>query len=411
MSLSNALTYTVTFLALYVQVFFFVTFLEKRKELKSSPLGSDVTDFPSVAVIVPCWNEERTVHGTVESLLALDYPKDKLEIVIVDDGSTDGTWQAISKYQNHPQIKVFTKENGGKHTAVNFGIDHTTADFIGCLDADSFVSSHALRDMIAMFQADPELMAIAPTLVVSNPRTPVQWAQKVEYNMSVYLKKMQAMLNAIHVTPGPFSVFRKEVFQRIGKFKKAHNTEDQEIAYRMQENHMRIGHCHTAYVYTTAPDTVKKLYKQRVRWIYGFIQNSVDYRRLIFNKDFGNFSFFTLPAGVISIVTAVFLFFTGIYNLLIFVIKRVTMFSVVGLGLSTKLPNFDWFYFNIKTTLFTTLALYSMILVSIFVGARIAKQKVTWHIFWFLFVYSVIAPFWLIKAVFSSVISKKPNWR
>ena len=167
MSFAEIGTYIVMFFAVYVQVFFLIIFFEKRKQLRdahNAPLP-ELDSFPTVAVIVPAWNEGTTVHGTVESLLALDYPKDKLEVILVDDGSTDDTWQEMLRYKDHPRVKIFQKENGGKHTAVNFGIDHTDADFISCLDADSFVAPDALKRIIAVFQKKPEVMAVAPAFV------------------------------------------------------------------------------------------------------------------------------------------------------------------------------------------------------------------------------------------------------
>jgi cellulose synthase/poly-beta-1,6-N-acetylglucosamine synthase-like glycosyltransferase len=364
-------------------------------------------------VIVPAWNEGKTVHKTVESLLSLDYPKDKLEIVVIDDGSTDDTWQEILKYKDHPQVKIFQKENGGKHTAVNLGIENTNTDFISCLDADSYVSPDALKRMINLFQKKPEVMAVAPSLIIHNPKNILQYAQKVEYNMSTYNKRMLAYLGAIHVTPGPFSVYRREVFNIIGLFKKAHGTEDQEIAYRMQEHHLKIDHCHTAYVHTSSPDTVKKLYKQRLRWIYGFIQNTIDYRRLIFKTKYGNFSFFTLPSGIISICAVIYLSFALIYNLGIFVAKKITEFSIKGFNLSIN-PHFDLFFINTKTIVFVSIILYSLIITSIVIGTKLNKQPkaINWHIIPYLIIYSVIAPFWLLNAVYNTIRGQKqPKWR
>ncbi|MCC7436251.1 glycosyltransferase family 2 protein [Candidatus Nomurabacteria bacterium] len=407
--------YTIIFLAVYVQVFFLVTFFERRKHLnkvhkEDLPI---LQSFPTVAVIVPAWNEGTTVHGTVKSLLDLDYPKDRLEVLVIDDGSTDNTWEEISKYKDHPQVKIFQKENGGKHTAVNFGIDNTNADFISCLDADSFVAPDALKRIINLFQKKPDVMAVAPSLIIHKPKNIIQHAQRVEYNMSTYNKRMLAYLGAIHVTPGPFSVFRKEVFEKIGKFRKAHNTEDQEIAYRMQEHHMKIDHCHTAYVYTSSPNTVKKLYKQRLRWIYGFIQNTIDYRRLIFKTRYGNFSFFTLPSGIISIIAVCYLSFALLYNLTIFVIKKITEISIKGFNLSFS-TNFDWFFINTKTIVFISIILYGLIIFSILVGTKLAKQGrgFHWHIIPYILIYSVIAPVWLLKAVYNTITRQgQPKWR
>ncbi len=416
MSAGEIAIYTITFLAVYVQVFLLVTFFQKRKELKQTTgLPVPVLDhYPTVAVIVPCWNEEKTVHGTIASLLALEYPHDKLSVIVVDDGSTDTTWQEISTYEGNPRVHIFRKENGGKHTAVNFGIDHTDADLIGCLDADSFVQPDALKRMVHVFNTMPDVMATAPSLIIHNPKTIVQFAQRVEYNMSSYNKKMLSYLGAIHVTPGPFSIFRKEVFQKIGKFKKAHGTEDQEIAYRMQEHHMRIYHCHEAIVHTSSPDTIKKLFKQRLRWIYGFIQNTIDYRRLIFKTKYGNFSFYTLPAGIISICAVVYLSFALFYNFIVFVIKKINQWAVVGFQGSVSSIQFDPFFINTKTIIFVELIIYTLVVFAVIMGSSITgqKKKLNWHIIPYIVLYSIVAPLWLLKAVWNSIRGRRqPSWR
>lgn len=415
MTIPEIITYTVIFLAVYVQVFLFVTFIEHRKKLPKmmSQDLPEIINHPKVAIIVPCWNEEKTVHGTIASILALDYPEDRLEVIAVDDGSTDTTWEELQYYKDNPRVRIFQKENGGKHTAVNFGIDHTDADIIGGLDADSFVAPDALRRMIAMFQADPEVMAVTPSLIVHNPQNMLQYAQRVEYNMSTYNKKMLSFLGAIHVTPGPFSLFRASLFAKIGKFRKAHNTEDQELAYRMQEHHLKIEHCVNAYIYTSSPDTVKKLYKQRLRWIYGFIQNTIDYRRLVFNREYLNFSFFTLPSGVISIIAVVFLSGTFLYDFIVFAIQKINQYATIGFHTNVHI-NFSWFYINTQTVFFITLILYFLLIFSIVIGTRLNQQGkgFDWHIILYIIIYSVIAPFWLLKAVWNTIAGRRqPAWR
>lgn len=412
MNIAELATYVITFTALYVQVFLFVTYLERRKTLnRETTTPVVVSQYPSIAIVVPCWNEGTTVHGTIESLLALDYPSDKLQVIAVDDGSTDTTWQEMLKYKDHPQVQILQKENGGKHTAVNYGIENTDTDFVSCLDADSFVAPDALKRMMAMFERQPELMAIAPSIIIHRPQTFIQKVQKVEYNMGIYVKKMLAYLGAIHVTPGPFSVFRRAVFQQIGGFRKAHNTEDMEIAYRMQEAHMKIGHCHTAHIFTVAPSTIPKLFKQRVRWIYGFIQNTFDYRRLIFKKSYGNFSFFTLPSGIVSITATVYIFFTILYNALVWIVEKVAQWRTIGLTGNLGI-NLNWFYINTQTILFITIALYSIIVVVTILGSRMAHERLNpFYLLWYILTYSVIAPFWLMKAVWSSLTKHKPSWR
>ncbi|MBY0328689.1 hypothetical protein K2Q02_01185, partial [Patescibacteria group bacterium] len=155
----------------------------------------------------------------------------------------------------------------------------------------------------------------------------------------------------------------------------------------------------------------KKLYVQRLRWIYGFIQNTVDYRRLMLNPKYGNFSFFTVPAGAISIVAVVYLFFAAFYNVIIYIIETITRWSIVGFAGTLPSFQFDWLYINTKALGMVTILLYSLVLLSMIIGSRIAKQKLSWHIISYMLVYSILAPFWLVQAVWNSITSKQPKWR
>ena len=132
------------FVALYFEVFILISFFGKEHEGIKTPFN----ETPAVTVIVPCFNEEKTVQKTIKSLLNLDYPKDKLQIMIIDDGSTDNTEEILEQYKNNPQITLHYKPNGGKYTALNYGIEKTTTEFVGCLDADSFVEKSALKNIM-----------------------------------------------------------------------------------------------------------------------------------------------------------------------------------------------------------------------------------------------------------------------
>ena len=229
-SISIIIFYVLTFFSVYVQVFFLITFLENKKKIIIRKEKIKLTKYPSVTVIVPCWNEERTVYKTVRSLLDLNYPKNKLRIFLIDDGSTDNTWDTISKFSKYSNVRIFKKENGGKHTALNLGLKHIETDFLGCLDADSIAGPESLVRIMSYFEKDSSAMAVAPSILTFNSKSIVQNAQKAEYDMSIYIKKMLGFLGAIHVAPGPLTIFRKKVFDELGPYKHAHNTEDMEIA-------------------------------------------------------------------------------------------------------------------------------------------------------------------------------------
>ena len=119
-SIINIILYTLVFLSVYAQIFFFVTFLENRKKIITRKGETTLAVYPSVTITVPCWNEESTIHQTVQSLLNLNYPKDKLKIFLVDDGSTDNTWNVIKQFEGYENIKIFHKENGGWSGAAQF---------------------------------------------------------------------------------------------------------------------------------------------------------------------------------------------------------------------------------------------------------------------------------------------------
>ena len=409
----SAIFYIFTFLAVYVEVFFLVTFFERRSEIVSKLDDHPDRVYPSVTVIVPCWNEENTVKGTVDSLLAMDYPKDKLKIMLVDDGSTDNTWQVLQQFTETPNIEVIHKENGGKHTAMNLGIERATTEMVGCLDADSFVTPTALKRMIPYFD-DAAVMAVSPSIIVKDPKRPMEWAQKVEYQLSVYIKKMLGLMNAIHVTPGPFSIYRMEVFQQLGLYREAHKTEDMEIAYRMHEAGMRIEQAHDAVVYTKTPSTAVALYKQRKRWIYGFINNTIDYRRLIFRSEYGPFALFTIPSGVVSIFAAMYLFAFMIYSFGKFIIKKIVEISAVGVQLpSVHATPFSWFFVPTHAVFLITIVLYAFVFISLMIGSKMAtgKWKPSFAMIWYIAIYSVIAPLWIMRAVYNTVAGRETAWR
>jgi cellulose synthase/poly-beta-1,6-N-acetylglucosamine synthase-like glycosyltransferase len=162
---------------------------------------------PTVSIIVPVWNEEKTVLKTIFSLLKLDYPKDKLSVFIVDDGSTDNTWKVVQRFVRNKQVKLLRKENGGKHTALNYALEFIDTDLVGCLDADSFVHPQALKRIVARFLKEKDVMAVTPSVKIFNPKGILGMVQKSEYMFGIFLRRVFAQLDAIYITPGPFSIF------------------------------------------------------------------------------------------------------------------------------------------------------------------------------------------------------------
>ncbi|MBI2046091.1 MAG: glycosyltransferase family 2 protein [Parcubacteria group bacterium] len=415
-SVRDIATLTALFFSLYFEIFMLITYLERRKILHERVrLPTDThAGLPGVTIIVPCYNEENTLTKTVESLLNVDYPKDKLHILAINDGSTDDTALVLKKYIGHPQIKVINKENGGKHTVLNLGIARATTDFVGCLDADSYAKPDALIRLMRRFE-NPLVMAVVPSLHVSSAETLIQKMQLVEYVIGTFLRSILGELNALYVTPGPFSIFRKSVFETIGYYKQAHNTEDMEMALRMQSHGLMIASAHDAVVYTSSPRTPKTLYRQRVRWVSGFLNNVRDYRHMLFRFRYGHIGGFILPMMLLS--TATVLFVVSMFAYDIFLITKETVFRFEALN--TKIfelshPIWNWFFFYTSPALFAGAAVFFVLLCFIIIGATLSKSNyrlTTFDIACYAFLYSLIAPFWIIRSLANVALRKQSAWR
>jgi cellulose synthase/poly-beta-1,6-N-acetylglucosamine synthase-like glycosyltransferase len=409
--------YPFLFAAIYFQAFLLVTFLSKPARLMRARTPSHKT--PSVAIIVPCWNEEATVAGTADSLLALDYPADKLRVVLVDDGSTDGTKVAMSAYATHPQVTVIYKENGGKHTAINAGIEAAKdAEFIGCLDADSFVASDALREAISCFE-DPNVAAVTPAMSVFAPKTMLEHMQNAEFLLGIALRHIIAAVNGLYVTPGPFSLYRRDVVVALGGFRYGHQAEDMEMALRIQKAGYAIDNAPRARVYTKGMKTVPTLVKQRTRWTSGFLRNMLtDYRSLVGNPRYGALGLIVLPLGFLAIVGGLITFVIVIYQFVKTAIDTYLIVSGVPFSftLASWLPPFgtiEWFYFPMTLfVMLTTIAAAGSIAFMV-LGKHISKTPgdLALGVVGYLLLFGIVAPFWLLRSVADVASGTKRSWR
>lgn len=290
------------FLLLYMGIFLILTLAE---EGETGGGAKKFREWPFVSVIVPAFNESTTIRRVVGSVLELDYPKEKLEVIVVDDGSTDGTSPAVRKISDS-RVKLIRQPRQGKAAALNLGLDHAKGKYVACLDADSFVSPHTLKEMIVNFSSK-DVAAVTPVMRVHNPRTILEKIQNIEYLLAVYMKRLLSHMNAINVTPGPFSIYRADVLRSIGKFDEKSIVEDQEIAYRIQKNNFRIVQSDSGDVYTVAPKNLGDLYRQRKRWYKGSWLTFNKYREMMADRKYGDFGFYLMPNILFGLVSCFFM--------------------------------------------------------------------------------------------------------
>jgi cellulose synthase/poly-beta-1,6-N-acetylglucosamine synthase-like glycosyltransferase len=307
------------------------------------------------------------------------------------------------------QIKVFHKENGGKHTAMNVALAHTNADLIGCLDADSIVAPEALLRVVPVFD-NAEVSAVTPGIHVKEARNVLQQMQKVEYRLSVFNRFMLAALGSAFITPGPFSIFRMSVVKELGGWRHGHSTEDMEMALRMQSHGFLIANAPGAVVYTGIPRTLRHLFRQRVRWTYGFLRNALDYRAMIGNRSYGNLGLLILPTALISIIAGIYFFVRIVYYLSLSLISEIVRIEVTG---AWPHPVFSLFYINTSALWFLIYAAVALILILISAGTFIGTGKRTLPIGTPLFVlfYSFLVPLWLGTALVRALFKTGVRWR
>lgn len=400
--------YILLFVSLYFEVFMLVSFIEYLLITDDSVSLTPLTT-PTVAIIVPCFNEEKTVASTLKSLLALDYPADKLELLVIDDGSHDNTLAVARSFEKYPQINVFSKSNGGKHTAMNFALTHTNADFIGCLDADSSVEPGALRVAIEVF-ADPRVAAVTPGIHVRSPKTWLQHVQFVEYRLSLFNRFMLASLGSAFITPGPFSILRARVVRELGGWRHAHSTEDMEMAIRIQEAGHLIANAPGAIVHTSTPRTVSALFKQRVRWTYGFLQNMRDNKHLFGNALYGNLGLIVLPTALISIGAAMYFFLHMAWSIAVSIVH---VYEQLALGNVLIWPRFDVYFINTSMLGFiimvSILLLVTLLAAGSWIGTRSKFPPLATPLF--VLCYGFLAPLWLGTAVYRAARNNGVQWR
>jgi cellulose synthase/poly-beta-1,6-N-acetylglucosamine synthase-like glycosyltransferase/spore germination protein YaaH/peptidoglycan/xylan/chitin deacetylase (PgdA/CDA1 family) len=294
----NRVISAIFFLALFLSLIKIVSlailavrqkYVSKRHLHDILPKGSH-----KVSIIVPGYNEELTGPKTVENLLLTDYPD--IEIIFVDDGSSDNTYKNIlAQYGDHSKVKVLTKQNGGKASALNYGISYATGDILVCIDADTVLKSDAVSRMVTYF-SDLSVAAVAGNVKVGNRINLLTRWQSIEYITSQnFDRRAFDRLNAIMVVPGAIGAFRREAVKQVGMFTTDTLAEDCDLTIRLLRAGYKIRTCNEALAFTEVPETMEMLIKQRFRWTFGIMQTFWKHRDMLFNGKRANLGWIALP--------------------------------------------------------------------------------------------------------------------
>jgi cellulose synthase/poly-beta-1,6-N-acetylglucosamine synthase-like glycosyltransferase/peptidoglycan/xylan/chitin deacetylase (PgdA/CDA1 family)/spore germination protein YaaH len=254
---------------------------------------------PGVSVIVPAYNEEKVVVQTISSLLNQRYAGE-LEIVVVDDGSKDDTAIIVEEaYGRHPQVSVYRKANGGKASALNYGIAKARHEVVIGLDADTVFDDDTVAELVQPLQ-DPSVAAVAGNAKVGNRINLVTRWQALEYVTSQNMdRRAFSLLDCITVVPGAVGAWRRSLVIAVGGFKNDTLAEDQDLTLEMRRAGYSVAYADGAIAYTEAPDTLRGLAKQRFRWSFGTLQCAWKHRDAFFRRKYGSLGFVGLPNVVL----------------------------------------------------------------------------------------------------------------
>jgi peptidoglycan-N-acetylglucosamine deacetylase len=259
-----------------------------------------LNSYPLVSIIVPAYNEEVSAVSSVQSLLETNYPN--FEIIFIDDGSTDDTYAKVSDvFANHPRIRIYTKANGGKSSALNYGISLSNAEFVVCIDADTKLDTSAVSELMKHFLNEEDanrdrIGAVAGNVKVGNEINMLTKWQAIEYITSQnFDRRAFASINAITVVPGAIGAFRRTAIEKAGGFTTDTLAEDCDLTIRILRSGYIVKNENAALAYTEAPENIRQFQKQRFRWAFGVLQTTWKHKNILFRKNSGWLGWFAIP--------------------------------------------------------------------------------------------------------------------
>lgn len=264
--------------------------LRRRKEAPA-PVSAET---PLVTVIIPAYNEERVIEGSIRRILASDYPE--IEVIVADDGSRDRTSAIVAAaFAADPRVRLLTLANGGKASALNRALTHASGSVIVALDADTQFEPETVSRLVRWF-ADERIGAVAGNAKVGNRVNLVTRWQAVEYVTAQNLERRAlTRFDAIMVVPGAVGAWRREALDDVGGYPEDTLAEDQDLTIAIQRKGWKIAYDEDAVAWTEAPETLRALGKQRFRWSFGTLQCLWKHRAVLWTRRPSALAFIGMP--------------------------------------------------------------------------------------------------------------------
>jgi len=411
--------YSSIYIGIVSTTFFILTFLEDKKKSK---IFYTEKELPKVTILIPAYNEETTIKQTIDSIINSNYPKNKFEVIVINDGSKDKTLEIARKisedYKNKGfRIKILTKENAGKGTALNLGIKKSKGEIIFTMDADTTVHKNSLKNMTKYFK-NKEVMSVTPAMIIRKPKNLIQRIQHIEYLTGLFLRKVFAALNAVHITPGAFSAYRRSFFDKYGVYDETNITEDLEMSLRIQYHKFKIENSAESPAYTIAPAKFSHLLKQRRRWYVGLMKNIWHYKKL-FGKEYGDLGVFVLPLAWISILFSLFVTLYFFIKTITEVNKEILFYKSINFDfgnlLDLNLFFFERIFFRLASNSIIIFILLFITIIGTYLYYASKKtgkiQGLFLNLPLFFIFFSVFFGFWWVVSIFYVILNKDISWK
>lgn len=278
-----------------------LVFFSYKQKKKSEQLVFEDSTLPLVTVLIAAYNEEEVIGKTIQSIMNSNYSN--FEIVIVDDGSTDQTASIVEiEVDKYPNIHLIKKDNGGKATALNLGIQRAAAEIIVTLDADTLIVEDTISLIIRHFN-DPNVGAVSGNVKIGNRKNILTWWQHIEYVTGYNLEKRAFdELDSITVVPGAIGAWRKSALNAVDLFEEDTLAEDTDVTMKLLRKGYKIRSEVKAIAYTEAPEDLKSFIKQRYRWTFGILQCLWKHQKAIFNMKNKKLGFIAMPNMIFQYV-------------------------------------------------------------------------------------------------------------
>ena len=373
--------FTITFWSIMLMVP--LALYSKNKEDPMKPAQR----FPLVRILIPAYNEEKVIAKTIESVLEIDYPKK--EIIIIDDGSTDKTLLIAKKFQRD-NVKILHKENSGKATALNYGINFAKGEILTILDADTIAGKNSLKEIVKVFESSSDIGGVAGNVKVRNKTNWLTWCQALEYVSGLQIaRRAFDMFGAITIVPGAMGAFKANILKDAGGYDKDTIVEDFDATIKVLKSGKIIKGTTKSLAYTEAPEKIVQFVKQRNRWYRGNLQVVFKHKDAITNPRFGFLQKIALPYMILSMM-----------------VLPISGFFMLG-ALILSIIEGDIFFVLSSMSFFIIL---QYMLVSLAVRIKREDPKLILYSIFLMFGFKQIQDALLIRQLFEQLLRRKAKW-